>query len=485
METQKRIEITDLLAWCLGGFFVVLAVLKATSAGFTHDESHTWLYHAQESWLHIINFTPNHENNHIFNTLLMKVADSAGLTTEWGLRLPNLLAGVVFSFFAWKLGKQFGKGWLIPVAVLVLVANPYLLDFFALARGYGLSLACGLASIYHFLKWSEKAWTPHYRKALIWAAIGAWSQFTLLPLFLIIMFWHNMVRWLDIIYDQPTEHRGFFTHNVFNLLLTIGLGALWYEPLRKLLKGDQVAYGEDSFWGGTVDSLSWSSLYDADYSAVAQPVVPWVILGLVLLATVVALIVFFPGGQPAFARRKKLVIAVGLLWSLVLYHFVQYYLLDVPFSVQRMALIYMVLFGVMLMAFFDLMSDFLPAPTIVLGLACALLLGAHTVLSWQRDYFRDWKYDANVNDALIEISDLNGDRHVVSLGNTWVFEPTLNYYRESKGLRWLPPAHRQGPDGNEEFLYLRDLSEEEVAAFEGRIVQYYPTSNSWLIHNPI
>lgn len=63
-------------------------------------------------------------------------------SSELALRLPNLLAHVVYLHASARVALK-ARGLVLTVGCFLLLnAHPYLLDFFGLARGYG--LACGL-----------------------------------------------------------------------------------------------------------------------------------------------------------------------------------------------------------------------------------------------------------------------------------------------------------------------------------------------------
>ena len=61
--------------------------------------------------------------------------------SELALRLPNLLAHALFLYASARIALRATTGVVALAAFLLLNAHPYLLDFFPLARGYG--LACG------------------------------------------------------------------------------------------------------------------------------------------------------------------------------------------------------------------------------------------------------------------------------------------------------------------------------------------------------
>ena len=48
----------------------------------------------------------------------------------------------------------------------------------------------------------------------------------------------------------------------------------------------------------------------------------------------------------------------------------------------------------------------------------------------------------------------SGSPPSVTLGITWLFEPTVNYYRLTRGLTWLNPVTRNGPSIAADYYYV-------------------------------
>ena len=87
-------------------------------------------------------------NNHILNTVLVKITAALFGPAEWALRLPNLVAGVgTMAFTALIARRWFGR--VAAVAALAVVAiSPPAVHYAVLARGYGLSVFFGLLALF-------------------------------------------------------------------------------------------------------------------------------------------------------------------------------------------------------------------------------------------------------------------------------------------------------------------------------------------------
>lgn len=170
-------------------FFIVFLVDRAIVATFTFDEAATYLNYISAGPTAVFNL--NSANNHLVNTLLTKFFSALGGNSEFVLRLPNLLAFVVYLLFSFLILNRFVKNKILIVfGYFLLAANPYVLDFFSLCRGYGLSLAFLMAALFFFFSFldMEADHQPdRYRRlqfSLIAGGLAVLSNFNLLNVYL-------------------------------------------------------------------------------------------------------------------------------------------------------------------------------------------------------------------------------------------------------------------------------------------------------------
>jgi len=152
-------NITRLGSALLGTLVFIYASYRSVILDFTHDESSTFLKSVQLSVWEIISYqNAGDANNHILNTLLMKLSNAIFGPQEWALRLPNILAHGLFVLFSYFIVQRtLSKSFVALLTFALINLNPYLLDFFSVARGYGLGMGLMMASLYFFQKYlSEK-----------------------------------------------------------------------------------------------------------------------------------------------------------------------------------------------------------------------------------------------------------------------------------------------------------------------------------------
>lgn len=184
----RGVSTTAVIA-ALSSVFISYEVARALGVSITIDEAVTFLIYIKSGLLSLFNF--NEANNHFLNTLLAKIFSTIGGNHDFVLRLPNLLGYVIYLAFAWLLLKRFIRGTMGVLGFVLLNTNPYVLDFFSLCRGYGLSLGFLMASLYFFTlflsrsgeRGSEVDRYSSLTRALGMAAVAVLCNFTLLNVY--------------------------------------------------------------------------------------------------------------------------------------------------------------------------------------------------------------------------------------------------------------------------------------------------------------
>lgn len=162
-------------------------VARAILVPLTYDEAATFQRYVDVGFTAVFDF--NVATNHLLNTWLTWMSVQICGSAPWALRLPTLLGGFGFIVFAAAIARRAESTVVGLAGFVLLVANPYVLDYLALSRGYGLALGLLTASLYYLLEWFDRhpgtpeAWSPLAR--CVWlAAIAVLATFTVLPAFL-------------------------------------------------------------------------------------------------------------------------------------------------------------------------------------------------------------------------------------------------------------------------------------------------------------
>jgi hypothetical protein len=191
MDFFKKTDrsLSRLLILGISLFFVVYEVLRAARVPFTPDEAGTFRKFVSTNVLAVFSF--GSANNHFLNTVLTKFFYGLAGSSELVLRLPNLLAYVIYLVSAFLLLERCVKNRILVVCgFLLLNVNPYVLDFFSLSRGYGLSLGFLMAGLYFFFSFLEETASRdprglrHLYLSLAALSLAVLSNFVLLNAYL-------------------------------------------------------------------------------------------------------------------------------------------------------------------------------------------------------------------------------------------------------------------------------------------------------------
>lgn len=175
----------------LAGIYVAV---RAWLLPITVDEASTALNHVPRRVVDTLLFeTDTNPNNHILNTLLIKIATGLFGWHQFVVRIPVLIGACLYGWASLQLVRLIsGNSWVRIFSLLLMLGNPYLLEFFSFARGYG--LAAGLITMAIWQAWrffQTNEWKP-LRNAGLLAGFAVYANFTLLIFFfpfLIMLIW--------------------------------------------------------------------------------------------------------------------------------------------------------------------------------------------------------------------------------------------------------------------------------------------------------
>ncbi|MDP4280899.1 MAG: hypothetical protein Q8867_01990 [Bacteroidota bacterium] len=125
--------------------------LRAIYIPVAHDEVATFFF-----YVHTGNFLPflSHwdANNHFLNSALTYYSYRLFGSSPLALRLPNLLFAPLFFYYCYKISQELSHTVLRWVFFLSLSLSHSMLEFFALSRGYGMSMALLFAAVYYLIR---------------------------------------------------------------------------------------------------------------------------------------------------------------------------------------------------------------------------------------------------------------------------------------------------------------------------------------------
>lgn len=438
---RSRFTWTLLLLASVG--LLAASVYRAATFPFTHDES---LSFAGFTWDPRWGATAN---NHLLNTWLMRLCSALFGNSELSLRLPNVLAHAAYLAGSLRLLRRFQSAVLRLAGFVLLDLNPFALDFFFLARGYGLAMAFVMWSLYLLLRAFEGRRQSGFKAYLVLSQLGALlavlANFAFLNYCLPLLL---ASAWL-LLSDESLrrfDRAGLRTALTLFAVHGVFLAGVASRLLQLRRQGELYLGGKVGFIHDTVESLVRVSLYTPADSDATIRAVSAVVLGLfVILLGVGLCLFFFRVCPPLFA--PFMVIAVGAVTLPLLQH----WLFQTPYPLERSGLYYLPVFTVFTLSALHSLAG-LPSgrwgrvAILTPPAAVAAILTLHFFHSFNIHSCYTWGYEAHTDEAL-QIIDRDrkeyfGDQQKVRLLAPWWSGPSLDYYHVTRGYLWLQTVHR-------------------------------------------
>lgn len=433
----------------LSVIFIGYIIVRAFLLDITYDEAWTIDCFVELPIIDIINYSPPIANNHMINTLLIKVFYYFGSESVFLARLPNVIAAVFYFHFAYKISKEFFSSILGLMLFILLVSNPFLLDFFSLARGYGLSLSSIIGSIYFLLVYFQEHKVKSAILSLILISISILNSFSVLfflPGLLFIIYYSLYFN------KSPKAH---FIYLVKGTVIIIFLlTAFIYEPLRKLITTGNLWYGGNkNFYDDTLYSLVSSTL-----GGQFTPNVIYLILNSFLIFFFLILLLSFLNGNNLdyFWSSKKLKIII-LIVAPVILTISAHYLFGTKYLIDRTAIF---LYPLIIIGIIQFADDIY---TIIYRRFAETLIVAFTIftlanMSYSLNFYTTtiWFQDAHTCKVLKTINEIGkNQKKSINLDADWPFRSSILYYQKRNSY---PNVH---------------FVEEEPSNLDSSIADYY------------
>lgn len=450
------------LIFLISVLLLLFVAYKAAITSFTHDESYTYLHYVNLRFLDILNFKNSYTNNHILNTIFMKFSEMTLGTSEFTLRLPNIIAFFVYSTFTYFILKMHNRVLMLPV-FLIMTLNPFLLDFFGLARGYGVSIALMIVCIYYLLKYFDK----NGKNSDLWifnlaALLSVLANFTLLNFYVAVIVTFNIIIIVNsqLKVNDQEEKLNLFKKNKVNIISIIISFLILFIPIKRLVNSSVLNYG-----GNNLLSTFKSQVYNTYYSN-GNPekyidIITYFSISIVVISFLIVLINYMVKNKQFFIQYKGLAIVNLILIIILLETVVQHYLLHNDYFKGRFGLF---LYPLIVLNFGFLMYYSLSGKLKYLIIIFCYIIAIPIVMNFYSnaniESYNDWSYDQGTRQMLTELENHivsnNGRKENIQLGINWLFEPTVNFYKETKELKWLKTATREGLKENDDYVYVFD-----------------------------
>lgn len=124
---------------------------RAAFVPMAHDEIATFFH-----FVHTGKFLPFHAiwdaNNHLLNSVITWISYHIFGSSPLALRLSNLIFVPLFFYYIYRISKYLHNDVIRWTFLISLCFSHYFIEFFALSRGYGMSMALMSGAIFHLIK---------------------------------------------------------------------------------------------------------------------------------------------------------------------------------------------------------------------------------------------------------------------------------------------------------------------------------------------
>jgi hypothetical protein len=460
---------------------------KATTSSFTFDESFTYNFYVHNSFMDIISHRHPYTNNHLLNSLFMKYSELAFGNSELALRLPNLLMLLVFFTYLFLLFKKSNP--ILSLSIFALVAtNIYLIDFFGLARGYGISIGFMMMSIYHLIESFNSTKKKHLILFHVSAVLTILSHFTMLDFYVAALFVFNLIKFLETKFIFKEKY-SFYKTNKINIIAFLLSLIVLYEPVRRVVKFNVFdSGGKLGFMEDTINSIVNTTFINIPINSIETKALQILILLLLLIPFFIILRKTILRNQDFFKNYKAL-IAVNLILLIVLSETVfQHYLFKTDYLAGRFALFIYPLFMLNVAFLFEYIIRKRFLNIILGGLFTLAILSTFNFYTHRNCYAcGEWTYDMETKNAMQAfVSDQKNNelkQDSVKLGVNWLFEPTVNFYRQTWYINKLAPVTRKTIKSNCDYYYILNSDLDSLNIKNYKIIFSSKNTNTVLIRS--
>lgn len=407
-------------------------------------------------------------NNHVLNTLFGYISYNLFGNSPFSFRLFNLLSFVIYSYFLIITIRLFSTKLITTlVAVCFCFLNPFMLEFFSLYRGYGLSLAFFSGVIYYF---SRLFLEGHNNKLLLFGVthsiLAVYANFALIiPVFIFqlayFIYLNKSNNIHQIIFNKP-------------LIIMVCGGVLLIPAVSNILilsdYNELYFGGTESFIENTLRSIIEYTFYiktDTD------------------IYIIICILIFLFISGFLFYRNKKLMFFSLILLGIALLTTALHYIADSKFVIERASLYFVPLLSIFFMLIFDNRIKLKTIRIVFKSLIFFLSISAVVKGISSYNFFSTttWHYDNDNKKILKDILKFNNDKDF-SVGVFWIFESAFYYYSDYYNVDQLKKIKRLGSnkiiEEGMDFYYLRKIDLNRVD-FNYLVLKEYDNSETILI----
>jgi len=423
-ENRRTVNIEFYLALACAMARFAFCCYRAWRQAITIDEATTCNTYVSGPWSLLA--APYDVNNHVLFTICAKLSVLAFGISEFTLRLPSVLAGLLLILGVFDLLQQTVRSPSLRWAAFIAVClHPLMLDFSIAARGYGMSEAFFVWAVCYALR-------KRYVASGLLLGLAASAHLSIVIPSLALILTVTCLEYRDC-RRVPVK----MTASAFALFAVI-----CFASMRSAQRGD-FTLGFPTL-RQTLLHLIWSSI-----RAMTGPGLFGTSRGLEIIATFLApalalISIAFSlrllGDPAARVRLVPLVTLAVTLGGIVVAHF----LFSLPYPVDRAALFAVPLGAAMWAVSGDSSNHSVVRlvwllPFVVFALQCVTQLQTRAFVSWP------WAMDNREIAGLLRERTAQRPPASVSVSTNWTMQSEMEFYRRYYHIRALRPIERHVP----------------------------------------
>ena len=426
MTNRARNRKTELLVFAFFGLLAFLYVAyRAYEIAISNDEAFSYFL-VKTNYLKAMVSTAN---THWLNSFFLKINTLLFGDHVLSLRVHSVLAFVLYAWFVLKIGRSFLHSTIL-VLIPVFMVNHFTLEYFSLARGYALSLAFLLASIYYALKFifQNSLRKRDFNTSLIFGVLAVYANYSSLFQFVGIMSFQLVMLWKKE--KSLLEIWKFIGVPNFLLIVSTGLLSVGNLLMIKFINNDLRYGGDYSFFTDTLDGIIHSLTYEMSAASGASHL-SW---------SSVAFFLFMLMALLVGIRKKsyRLIFVAALFFFQFVINYLLFFLFKTPFPLYRTATILIPSIGLSIVF---LMDELIHARRVlqVLSLGILLLSSWFVMNSAHIDSTFEWPWQSKMDEAICNLEHKKGEEKTRVLMSSHVYGVWQNYYR----LNWEEASNFQ------------------------------------------
>lgn len=338
MENNRYQRLRDIFLVSVGAALLVYIIVRILNVSLSCDENGSYFMFASKGAIFPQTYDLFSANNHSLNTAMMIACERIFGTNQFAIRFPNLIGAVLYIFSTAMMCRRMRSPVIGMLTFLVLNTNPYMIQYFCVARGYG--IAAGFMSLAFWQLWlyfDEHYRFRHLAVAVVAGTLAIFANYSYLHLFLpvagfagLIALWQpgkqNVGKAARIL---PAAFIAFFVLGSLAVIVPIGqqikdAGGFWPT-------------GITTFWSGAVASVVQCMLYDVTHDeTIVQRIV--IVIGALYVVASLAVVVWSIVRWKEGVRKLFPFFVFAVLTLSGLSVMMQFWLMDTEIVVQRMCL---------------------------------------------------------------------------------------------------------------------------------------------------